>query len=92
MGRIRLDDGFFRSRWDRATPSERRILVAMAEDHDQWSSTSEVADRLGMKPTSLSPYRAKLIAKGIVYSPEHGQIAYTVPGMAQFVLRRREDA
>lgn len=91
-GRLHLDDGFFKSRWDRATPSERRLLVAMAQDNDGWSTTSDVADRLNMQTTSLSPYRAKLIAKGLIYSPEHGQLAYTVPGMAQFVLRHREDA
>lgn len=91
-GRLHLDDGFFKSRWDRATPSERRLLVAMAQDNDGWSTTSEIAERLNMETTSLSPNRAKLIAKGLVYSPEHGRLAYTVPGMAQFVLRHREDA
>ncbi|UER55487.1 ATP-binding protein [Kineosporiaceae bacterium SCSIO 59966] len=91
IGLERLDAGFFRSRWDRATPSERRMLVAMAEDGAGPSSSSDVARRMGLKPTSLGPYRANLIAKGLVYAPEHGQVAYTVPGMAGYVHRHRED-
>lgn len=87
----RLDDGFFRSRWDRATRSERRFMVAMAEDGDGPSAVGDIARRLGMKPTSLGPYRAGLISKGLVYPPEHGMIAYTVPGMDGFVDRHRED-
>ena len=63
----------------------------MAADHDAPSSTSDVARRLGLKITSLGPYRANLMSKGLVYAPEHGQIAYTVPGMAAFVGRHRDD-
>lgn len=92
IGLDRLDAGFFKSRWNRATPSERRVLVAMAEDLDQPSASSEVARRMGLKPTSLGPYRANLINKGLVYAPEHGVLAYTVPGMAAYVHRHREDA
>lgn len=91
VGLDRLDAGFFHSRWNRATPSERRVLVAMAQDDDGPSSSSEVARRMGLKPTSLGPYRAKLISKGLVYAPEHGLLAYTVPGMADYVHRHRED-
>lgn len=92
VGQERLDRGFFAARWERATPSEKRLLVAMAEDQDLPSSTSVVAQRMGLKVTSLGPYRAKLINKGLVYAPQHGQLAYTVPGMAAFVHRHREDA
>ena len=92
LGLDRLDDGFFRARWDRATPAERKVLVAMAADGGNPSATGEVAGRMGIKPTSLSPHRAKLIAKGLIYAPEHGQLAYTVPGMAEYVHRHREDA
>jgi hypothetical protein len=82
-----LDKGFFRARWDRATPSERAYLAAMAADGDGPSSSSEVARRVGKLPTSLGPARANLINKGIIYAPEHGQIAFTVPGMATFIER-----
>lgn len=86
-----LDDGFFKARWDRATPAERRLLVAMADDGTGPSTIGAIAERLGRKVTSLGPARAALIAKGLVYSPEHGQLAYTVPGMADFTRRNREN-
>ncbi len=91
LGRQRLDSGFFLSRWNRATPAERRALVAMAEDGDRPSESGEVARRMGIRPSSLGPYRARLIAKGLVYAPDHGLLAYTVPGMAGFVHRHREE-
>jgi len=86
-GRELLDDGFFRARWERATPGEREYLAAMADDGEGPSSTGEVAQRLRKKQASLGPVRANLISKGLVYSPEHGQIAFTVPGMAEFISR-----
>ena len=56
-----LDDGFFRARWERATPAEREYLKTMAADGDGPSSTGEVADRLVRKRTALGPVRASLI-------------------------------
>lgn len=91
VGLARLDAGFFQSRWNRATRSERRLLIAMAEDNNNASSSSEVARRMGIKPTSLGPYRANLISKGLVYAPDHGFLAYTVPNMAEYVHRHREN-
>ncbi len=87
QGRARLDQGFFRARWERATRGERDYLAAMAQDGDGPSSTGEVARRLGKRPTSMGPVRANLIAKGLVYAPEHGRIAFTVPGMGDFIAR-----
>ncbi len=87
-GRAALDDGFFRARWDRATRAEQQYLRAVADDGDDGASSSEVARRLGRRPTSLGPARASLIAKGLVYAPEHGVIAFTVPGMAHFIQRQ----
>jgi hypothetical protein len=87
-GLVLLDQGFFRARWERATPAERDYLAAMARDGDGPSSTGEVAARLQRKATSLGPTRANLIAKGIVYAPEHGLLAFTVPGMADFIARQ----
>ncbi len=86
-GLEQLDHGFFRARWERATPGEREYLATMAEDGAGPSSTGEVAQRLGRKPAALGPVRAKLISKGLVYAPEHGHIAFTVPGMAEFIAR-----
>lgn len=91
VGRDQLDQGFFPARWDRATPAERKYLRAMAVDGEQGSSTGEIARRMGSKQTSLGPARAQLIAKGLVYAPEHGRIAFTVPGMAEFIDRQHGD-
>lgn len=87
-GRAALDNGFFRARWDRATRAEQRYLRAMARDGDAGSSSGEVAARLGGRVTSFGPTRANLIAKGLVFAPEHGVVAFTVPGMAEFIQRQ----
>jgi type II secretory pathway predicted ATPase ExeA len=91
IGTARLDNGFFRSRWERATPGERDYMSAMAADGDAPSQSGEVARRLEKQPTQLGPVRAKLIAKGLVFAPEHGSIAFTVPGMADFIARQATD-
>ena len=83
-----LDHGFFRSRWERATPGERDYMRAMAVDGDGPSQSGEVARRLGKKSTAVGPTRAQLIYKGLLYAPEHGVIAFTVPGMADFINRQ----
>lgn len=88
-GREKLDDGFFRSRWNRATPAERAYLRAMAADGENPSSSSEIVRRLGKtRAQQVGPTRARLIQKGLLYAPEHGLIACTVPGMSEFVSRQ----
>jgi len=85
--------GFFGSRYERATPAEREYLRAMAdltEGRDEPTGTSDVAVYLGRKPSSLSPARDSLIKKGLVYSAERGQIAFTVPHFGRFLLNRDE--
>jgi hypothetical protein len=82
--------GFFGSRYDRATPAEREYMHAMAELGGPGGAavgTSEVALSLGRKPASLSPARDSLIKKGLVYSAERGQIAFTVPHFGRYLLR-----
>ena len=83
----RLDQNFFRVRFDRLTPSEKRFLRAMAELGPGAHRTGDVADALGVKVTSLGPVRAKLIRKGMVYSPAHGDMAFTVPLFDEFMRR-----
>lgn len=92
LGQAVLDGGFFRSRWDRATVTERSYLVAMASDGDGPSQTADVATRMGRTQSNLGPIRAGLIGKGLVYAPEYGKIAFTVPGMAAFVQRHASEA
>jgi len=88
IGTDSLDHGFFRSRWERATPTERAYMGAMAADGDGPSQSGEVVRRLGKEPAAAGPARANLIHKGLVYAPEHGLIAFTVPGMAAFIARQ----
>lgn len=90
-GTEQLDAGFFRSRWQRAARSERRMLHAMAVDGEGPSSTAAVAQRMGIQTSSLGPYRAAVISKGLAYAPEHGYIAFTVPGMADYIARHHDD-
>lgn len=91
-GQQQLDNGFYSSRWERATNAERQFLRAMSVDSGEPSRIADITDRLGKASSrSLGPARANLIGKGIVYSPEHGMIAYTVPGMADYVARRDDE-
>jgi hypothetical protein len=83
----RLDQNFFRVRYDRLTPSERNFLRAMAELGPGAHRTGDIADNLGVKVTSLGPVRAKLIKKGMIYSPAHGEMAFTVPLFNEFMIR-----
>lgn len=91
VGTAQLDQGFFPARWDRATRVERDYLRAMAQDGELGTRSSEVAARMGRDASSLSPTRGELIKKGLIYSPEHGRVAYTVPGMASFIQRQYAD-
>ncbi|MEO3863059.1 ATP-binding protein [Acrocarpospora sp. B8E8] len=77
--------GFFGSRYERATPAERDYMHAMAQLGDDPVPTADVADALGRKPSSLSPARDSLIKKGLIYSAERGQIAFTVPHFGRFL-------
>ena len=82
-----LDQGFFRVRYDRLAPGEKSFLRAMAELGPGPHRTGDIADTLGVKVTSLGPLRAKLIKKGMVYSPAHGDMAFTVPLFDEFMVR-----
>jgi len=80
--------GFFGSRYERATPAEREYLRAMADDtHETGASLSsaQVAKTLDRKPASLSPARDALIKKGLIYSAQRGQIAFTVPHFGRYL-------
>src|SRR5947209_1106593 len=83
----RLDQNFFRVRYDRLTPSEKNFLRAMAELGPGAQRTGDIADTLKVKITSLGPVRAKLIKKGMIYSPAHGDMAFTVPLFDEFMIR-----
>ncbi len=82
-----LDESFFRVRFDRLTPSEKVYLRAMAELGPGPHRSGDIADQLGRKVTSLGPTRNQLIAKGMIWSPNHGDTAFTVPLFDEFMKR-----
>ena len=82
-----LDDSFFRVRFDRLTPSERRYLRAMAELGPGPHRSGDIADVLGRPVTSLGLTRSQLITKGMVWSPSHGDTDFTVPLFDEFMRR-----
>ena len=82
-----LDESFFRVRFDRLTPSERRYLRAMSQLGPGPHRSGDIADILDRKVSTLAPLRAKLISKGMVWSPNHGDTAFTVPLFDEFMIR-----
>lgn len=82
-----LDESFFRVRLDRLTPRERDYLRAMAELGGGPHRSGDVAALLGIAVTSAAPLRAGLINKGMIYSPAHGDTAFTVPLFDEFMRR-----
>jgi hypothetical protein len=83
----RLDDGFFKVRFDRLTPKEREYVIAMARLGNGPYRSSDVADALGESSQSLGPRRAQIISKGMIYSPSHGDVAFTVPMFNDYLTR-----
>jgi len=82
-----LDESFFRVRFDRLTPAEKRYLRAMAELGPGPHRSGDIAEELGREVTSLGPTRNQLIAKGMIWSPHHGDTAFTVPLFNEFMKR-----
>lgn len=88
--RAEVDDGLYRSRWERATPAQKDLLRAVAAvAGDGTASVADVASALGRARTSdLSVARSEVIKKGLVYAPARGLLAFTVPGMHTFIARQ----
>lgn len=83
----KLDESFFRVRLDRATELQRAYLRAMAQLGPEPQKASDVADVMGRTSQNLAPTRAELINMGLLYTPEHGYAAFTVPHFDRFLLR-----
>lgn len=88
--RREVDDGLYRSRWERATPAQRDLLRALASIGGEGPATvADIAKSMGKPRTSdLSVARNELIKKGLLYAPERGLLAFTVPGMHEFIDRQ----
>ena len=84
----KLDESFFRVRFDRLTPAEKGYLRAMAQLGPGPHRSGDIADKLGVKVQSVAPLRSSLIKKGMIYSPAHGDTAFTVPLFDGFMLRQ----
>jgi hypothetical protein len=82
-----LDENFFLVRFDRLTPAEKKYLRAMAELGPGPHRSGDIAGQLGVRVESVAPRRSGLISKGMVYSPAHGDTAFTVPLFDQFLRR-----
>lgn len=82
-----LDDSFFRVRFDRLTPLEKRYLRAMSDIGAGPHRSGDIAEKLGRGVTSLGPTRSQLIVKGMIWSPSHGDTAFTVPLFDAFMKR-----
>ena len=82
-----LDRSFFRVRFERCTATQKNYLRAMAELGPGAHRSGEIADVYGAKVTSLAPIRAQLISQGLIYSPLHGDTAFTVPLFDEFMKR-----
>ena len=83
----RLDESFFRVRFDRLTPSEKRYLRALAEFGSGPHRSGDVAEKLKVKSQSVAPIRASLIKKGMIHSPSYGDTEFTVPLFDDFMRR-----
>ncbi|MGA5721901.1 AAA family ATPase [Pseudomonas atacamensis] len=83
----KLDESFFRVRFDRTTPAERDYMRCLAELGEGPQRSADVAKALGRNATSLGPVRDSLIKKGMIYSPEYALIAFTVPLFDEFMRR-----
>jgi hypothetical protein len=83
----KLDESFFRVRFDRLTPGERDYMRALADLGAEPQRTSDVAAAMGRKGHSVTYTRDSLIKKGMLYAPEHGTIGFTVPLFDAFMRR-----
>lgn len=82
-----LDRSFFKVRMDRATTAEKRFMKAMATLGQGPYKSSDVATKLGKQLQSIGPVRATLISKGFVFSPQHGEVDFTVPLYDEYIAR-----
>jgi len=83
----RLDQSFFRMRLDRMTPTEKRYIRAMAGLGQGPHRSGDIAREYGALVTTVAPIRSSLISKGMIYSPAHGETAFTVPLFDEFMRR-----
>lgn len=82
-----LDRSFFKARLNRTTPKEKEFMCNMVLCGKLPCNISDVANHMGREVKSISPFRANLINKGLIYDTEHGMIDFTVPQFDEFLKR-----
>jgi hypothetical protein len=82
-----LDKSFFKVRFDRCTPAEKRYMRALAEFGSGKHRSGDIAEKLGVKVNTVAPVRSSLIKKGMIYSPSHGDTVFTVPLFDEYMKR-----
>lgn len=82
-----LDQSFFQVRFDRCTPTERKYMRALAELGPGHHRSGDIAEQLHLSTTSAAPTRSALIKKGMIYSPNYGDTAFTVPLFDEYMRR-----
>jgi hypothetical protein len=85
--RTSLDESFFRVRFDRVTPREKEYMFAMAALGPGAHRSGDIATELAVNVESVAPIRSSLIKKGMIYSPAHGDTAFTVPMFNEYLIR-----
>lgn len=83
----KLDAGFFQVRYDRCTQTEKSFMAAMVKCGGLPCTIAHVAQQMKRKPGSISPLRAQLLSKGLIYATSHGEIDFTVPQFESFIRR-----
>lgn len=87
VARAEIDRGLYRARWDRATAAGHDMMVAIAKIGNE-APVSEVLVKMGKSShAEISVIRERLINEGQIYSPSRGRLAFTVPGMADYIIR-----
>jgi hypothetical protein len=82
-----LDESFFKVRYERCTPGEKKYMRALSELGTGAHRSGDIAEMLGVKATSVAPARNNLIKKGMIYSPSYGDTAFTVPLFDEYMKR-----
>ena len=85
-----LDSGFFKVRYERCSENDKKFVFAMVKCGDLPCTISNVAKNLGKNVKSISPSRAQLIDKGIIYPVRHKELDFTVPEFDNFIKRLAE--
>ena len=83
----KLDQSFFRVRFERLSPKEKEYMRAVAGLGPGVQRTGEIAAELNARPQNVAPIRASLIRKGVLYSPAYGDTAFTVPFFGEYLMR-----